>query len=162
MMQIDGDSTVLMHFVIRTDKGETAMSTYEDNPVKFTMGDGSFSDFFQEALLGLTVGAKKTVILEPDDAFGQVNPKNIHQFSKEEFKEGVPEFGEVIEFNQGGNQKIYGVVKVVDDKMITVDFNHPLSGQRLTFDVEVIDVMATEHHHDGCCGHDHGEHGRHH
>src|SRR3989338_11209870 len=117
-MQINEQSTITMHFVLRAENGEIATTTYDDKPVKFTVGDGSFSDFFQNALMGLTPGAKKTVMLEPDDAFGQANPKNIHQFPKEEFKEGVPEFGEVIEFNQGGNQKIYGIVKAVDDKMI--------------------------------------------
>lgn len=156
-MQINEQSTITMHFVLRAESGEIATTTYDDKPVKFTVGDGSFSDFFQDALMGLTAGAKKTVILEPDDAFGQVNPKNIHQFPKEEFKEGVPEFGEVIEFNQGGNQKIYGIVKAVGDKTITIDFNHPLSGQRLTFEVEIMDVAAVSHD-GGCCSHDHGEH----
>lgn len=159
MMQIDEHSTVLMHFVLRAENGEVATSTYDDKPVKFSMGDGSFSDFFQNALMGLTAGAKKMVILEPDDAFGQVNPKNVHEFPKTEFKQGVPEFGEVIEFNQGGNQKIYGIVKAVGENTLTVDFNHPLAGQRLTFDVEVMEVSVSS---GGCCGHDHGEHGHDH
>lgn len=158
--QIDKDSTIVLNFLLKAENGETAMNTYEDKPVKFAMGDGSFSEFFENALIGLTAGAKKTVIVEADDGFGQVNPKNVHVFSKAEFKQGIPEVGEVVEFTQGGSQKLYGIVKLVDTENLTVDFNHPLAGQRLTFDLEIVDVSKTVS--GGCCGHDHGEHGHHH
>ena len=158
--QIDKDSTIVMHFIIKAENGAPAMSTYEDTPVKFSIGDGSFSEAFQNALMGLTSGVKKTVILEADDAFGQINPKNIHQIPRDRFDQGIPEVGEVIEFNQGGNQKIYGIVKAVNNQDLTIDFNHPLAGQCLTFDVEIIDVLPTMA--GGCCGHDHGEPGHHH
>lgn len=142
MKKIKKQSTVIMHFVLRTENGDVAKNTYEEKPVKFTMGDGSFSDVFEAALLGMCQGEKIDVTLLPEDAFGDPNPRNIHHMPREKFsKEMDLDVGSVIQFNQGGNEEIYGIVKKSDDAQVTIDFNHPLSGRTLTFEVEVVDVV---------------------
>lgn len=144
-MQVKNDSTVVMHFNMYAQNGEIAKSTYGEKPVKFTYGDGSFSEFFENALVGLSKGAKKTVMLEPDDAFGNVNPRNVQPMPRERFAQDMQfEKGLVVEFNQGGKGRLYGIVQDFNDKTVVIDFNHPLAGQRLRFDIEIVDILESQ------------------
>lgn len=145
MKQIHENSTVVIHFNMYAENGSLANTTYGEKPVKFSYGDDSFSEFFEEALLGLSPGAKKVLILEPDNAFGQSNARNIQTLPIERFSNDMTpedlEEGTVIEFKQGGEGRLYAVVKEKTDKTVTVDFNHPLAGQTLKLEVEVVDVL---------------------
>jgi FKBP-type peptidyl-prolyl cis-trans isomerase SlpA len=140
---IKSDSEVMMHFSIRLADGSAVDSSKVDNkPAKFVMGDGSLTANFERCLLGLTEGQSETFTLAPEDAFGLPNPDNMHHLELSKFSKEVPaEVGTIITFTQPDGSELPGVVREVVADSVTVDFNHPLAGQTLTFDVDVLEVL---------------------
>ncbi len=140
---IKEDSEVLMHFSIRLADGSAVDSTKVDNkPAKFVMGDGSLTPGFEDCLVGLSEGQSETFTLAPESAFGLPNPDNIHHLELSKFSSDVPaEVGTIISFTQPDGSEIPGIIREVIADSVTVDFNHPLAGQTLTFEVDVLEVL---------------------
>ena len=136
-------SEVLMHFSIRLSDGSAVDSTKVSNkPAKFVMGDGSLTPGFEECLLGLQVGQSETFTLAPESAFGLPNPDNIHHLELSKFSSDVPaEIGTIISFTQPNGEEIPGIIRDIVADSVTVDFNHPLAGQTVTFEVDVLEVL---------------------
>ncbi len=139
---IGSNSEVVLHFDLKLADGSAADSTRVHNkPAKLTIGDGSLTPSFEMCLLGLVVGDKKSFTLEPEDAFGMPNPDNIHHMDRAKFDSETPaEPGMIIGFSQPGGGEIPGIIREVIGDSVTVDFNHPLAGQTVIFDVEILDV----------------------
>ena len=141
---IASDSEVMMHFSICLADGSAVDSSKVDGkPAKFIMGDGSLTPNFEACLLGLTEGQSETFTLKPEDAFGLPNPDNIHHLELSKFGDDVPaEVGTIISFSQPDGSELPGVIREIVADSVTVDFNHPLAGQTLTFEVDVLEVLA--------------------
>jgi FKBP-type peptidyl-prolyl cis-trans isomerase SlpA len=135
-------SQVDFHFELKLDDGSAAESTRVLNkPARLIMGDGSLTPNFEKCLLGLQVGDKKSFTLEPEAAFGQPNPNNIVHMDRSKFSAESPATeGMIIAFEQPDGSEMPGIVRTVIGESVTVDFNHPLAGQRVTFDVEILDI----------------------
>ncbi|MEP0356588.1 MAG: FKBP-type peptidyl-prolyl cis-trans isomerase [Paraglaciecola sp.] len=135
-------SEVVLHFDLKLADGSAADSTrVNDKPAKLVMGDGSLTASFEACLLGLITGDKKSFTLEADDAFGMPNPDNIHHLERSKFGSDTPaEEGMIIAFAQPDGSELPGIVRDVTGDSVTVDFNHPLAGQVITFDVEILSV----------------------
>lgn len=131
-----------MHFDLKLQDGSAADSTrVNGKPAKLVIGDGSLTANFEACLLGLKAGDKKSFTLGPEDAFGMPNPDNIHHFDRSRFSADAPaKEGMIIAFAQPGGAEIPGIVRAVAGDSVTVDFNHPLAGQTVTFDVEILSV----------------------
>ncbi|ABM04956.1 peptidylprolyl isomerase, FKBP-type [Psychromonas ingrahamii 37] len=136
-------SEVLMHFSIRLSDGSAVDSTKISNkPAKFVMGDGSLTAGFEDCLLGLQVGQSETFTLAPESAFGLSNPDNIHHLELNKFSSDVPaEIGSIITFTQPNGEELPGIIREIIADSVTVDFNHPLAGQTVTFEVDVLEVL---------------------
>ncbi|WP_440053615.1 FKBP-type peptidyl-prolyl cis-trans isomerase [Pseudoalteromonas sp. T1lg65] len=139
---IGANSEVLFHFSIKLSDGSAADSTKVHNkPAKLFMGDGSLTENFEKCLLGLKSGDEKAFELEPEDAFGQPNPDNIYYVDKSKFGVDTPaEVGSIIAFTQPDGTDLPGLIREVAGDSVTVDFNHPLAGQKVTFEVEILEV----------------------
>ncbi|MEZ8128390.1 FKBP-type peptidyl-prolyl cis-trans isomerase [Enterovibrio norvegicus] len=142
MANISAKSEVVMHFTIKLEDGSVADSTQTSGkPAKLVMGDGSLTDNFEKCLLGLSEGENASFTLGPDDAFGQSNPDNIQHMDRSQFSGDIPlEEGTIVAFAGPGGQEIPGVITEVSGESVTVDFNHPLAGQNVIFDVEIVSV----------------------
>lgn len=145
LKQISSDNTVTLHFDLRLEDGSVADSTRElGKPMQFTMGDGSFSKAMEMALLGLSVGDKKKIALLANDAFGQIHPANIFQMPRQRFAgtdiEKQLEEGLIIAFSQRDGSQRPGIVRDINEYEITVDFNHPLAGRDVLFDIEIVAI----------------------
>lgn len=140
---ITNSSEVMMHFAIRLADGSAVDSSKVDNkPAKFVMGDGSLTTNFEACLLGLSEGQSETFTLAPEDAFGLPNPDNIHHVELSKFSSDIPaEVGTIITFTQPDGSELPGIIREVVADSVTVDFNHPLAGQTLTFEVDVLEVL---------------------
>jgi FKBP-type peptidyl-prolyl cis-trans isomerase SlpA len=141
--KITEKSDVIMHLDIRLKDGSIAESSRKmEKPLSFKMGEGVFSDKFESEILGLKAGAKKKVMLMPEDAFGQPHPANIFQVPKDKFAgfSEPLEVGLIIEFSQINGVPQLGIIREIEDDEIKVDFNHPLSGQVVLFDFEILGV----------------------
>lgn len=140
--QIGPQSEVVFHFTIKLADGSVADSTQiHGKPAKLKMGDGSLTPNFEACLLGLNEGDSHRFELGPDDAFGPVNPNNIHHMERSRFAaDMVLEEGAIVAFTQPNGTEIPGIVRDVAGESVTVDFNHPLAGQQVTFEVEILTV----------------------
>lgn len=133
-----------MHFDIRLKDGSIAESTRNfGKPFQFEMSTGIFAATLEEKLLGLEIGAKAKIMLLPEDAFGPAHPANIFQvplnkFDAEQLK--TLELGTIFLFTQPSGEEIPGIIREISAVEVTVDFNHPLSGQVVLFDIEIIKI----------------------
>ncbi len=132
--------TVTLHFAIKLEDGQIIDSNFDKEPATFAVGDGNLLEGFEKALFGLEEGAKQTLKILPENGFGMPNPSNIQNVPRGQFDGMELEQGLVISFADAGNGELPGVISEFDDKMVAVDFNHPLAGKQLDFEVEILNV----------------------
>ncbi|MCK5818059.1 MAG: FKBP-type peptidyl-prolyl cis-trans isomerase [Psychromonas sp.] len=143
MKYIKNNSEVLIHLSIKLPDGSAVDSTkVENKPAKFVMGDGSLTDGLEACLMGLEEGKSDSFTLAPESTFGLSNPDNIHYVDLNKFNSEAPaEVGAIISFTQPDGSELPGIIREIVSDSVTVDFNHPLAGQTLTFDVEVLEII---------------------
>ena len=143
MKKIKNNSEVLMHFSIKLADGSAVDSTKVDNkPAKFVLGDGSLTAGFEASLMGLEEGKSASFTLSPESTFGLSNPDNIHYVDLNKFNSETPALvGSIISFTQPNGSELPGVIREIIADSVTVDFNHPLAGQTLIFDVDVLEII---------------------
>ena len=139
-LRIAQGSQVTLHFAIKLENGDVVDSTFDKQPASFTVGDGSLLPGFEMALYGLKSGDRRSLPITPDQGFGQPNPQNVQVMQRSAFAAMELSEGLLVIFNDAANAELPGVVKAFDDARVTIDFNHPLAGKNLTFDVEIIEV----------------------
>lgn len=138
---IGQNSEVILHFDLKLSDGSAADSTRVNNkPAKLRMGDGSLTANFEKCLLGLQAGDKKEFSLAAEDAFGLVNPDNIHHMDRSRFDADISP-GMIMAFSQPNGAELPGIIRDIAGDSVTVDFNHPLAGQSVVFAVEIIDIQ---------------------
>lgn len=142
MTTITKDSVVTLHFTIKMKDGSVADSTHNmGKPAKFVMGDGSLSENFEQCLVGLQSGENKAIELKAEDAFGMPNPDHIHHMDRTKFVgDSEVEVGTIMAFSGPDGMEIPGIITEIAGDSVTVDFNHPLAGQDVTFEVEILSV----------------------
>jgi FKBP-type peptidyl-prolyl cis-trans isomerase SlpA len=142
---INRASRVTLHFALKLVGGGTVDSTFGNAPATFTFGDGSLLPSFERKLLGLRISDRKQFVMPPEEAFGQLNPNNVQQFKRSAFAADMElHEGLVISFADASRAELPGVIKNIGADEVTVDFNHPLAGQSLIFEVEIIDVQPVD------------------
>lgn len=144
-LAIGPQTRVTLHFALRLPSGEVLESTFEGKPATFTIGDGNLPGGFEACLLGLLAGASETFEVPPERAFGQPNPNNVQRFPRANFGPELSlEPGLVLSFADAAKSELPGVISALEDDEVVVDFNHPLAGRAVTFEVSVITVEAVE------------------
>lgn len=140
--RIGAGKRVTLHFSVLLLDGTVMDSTRERAPATFTVGDGNLLPGFEQSLFGLKAGDKRSILLEATNAFGPYNPENIQVMRRGLFSRDMTlEPGVVVSFADKSKAELPGVITEVDDDQVTVDFNHPLAGKDLTFQVEIINVV---------------------
>ncbi|WP_110643991.1 FKBP-type peptidyl-prolyl cis-trans isomerase [Salinicola sp. CPA57] len=143
--RIDDGMEITLHFTVKLEDGEVVDSTRDKQPATFQLGDGNLPPGFEAPLKGLAAGDAGAFEVTPEHAFGQHNPQNVQRLSRDAFEEAV-EPGTVMSFADAAGGELPGVIASVDERHVEVDFNHPLAGRTLTFEVEILDVRpATTH-----------------
>lgn len=132
---------VTLHFSVALPNGEVVDSTRPGGvPAEFTVGDGSLLPGFEQALFGLRAGDRRSVFIDARRGFGEWNPANQQVFPRVQFAGMTLVPGLVVAFADKSGE-LPGVVKEVGEETVTVDFNHPLAGRDLVFEVDIIRVM---------------------
>lgn len=135
---------VTLHFSIALADGQQIDSTRErPEPAEFTVGDGSLLPGFESAIFGLRAGDRRSVFIDAGRGFGDWNPDNQQVFTRVQFSHLTLEEGMIISFADKSGE-LPGVVKAFDHDTVTVDFNHPLAGRDLVFEVDIIRVMDAD------------------
>ena len=141
-MEIKEGTTVSFHYVGTLDNGEQFDSSYARNePMTGLIGSSQLIAGFETALMGMKPGEKKSVIIESKDAYGERNPNAVKNVPLTSFPEDFEAVKGKIVQGKGDNDQIFtATVTEVDSDSVTLDFNHPLSGKNLNFDIEILSV----------------------
>ncbi len=130
-----------MQFHLALEDGTEVDSTGNGEPLEFTMGDGTLHEHLESHLLGLRAGDRERFLLGPEEAFGFRDPDNVHAMPRAEFPAEMNlEPGMVIEFDTPSGEAIPGTLTEVGEASVAIDFNHPLAGRNLVFEVEIVSV----------------------
>src|SRR5690606_41446483 len=108
-------------------------------PMRLVMGECNLLPGSEKAVIGLRSSDHSTVSLPPGEASGPWNPKNLRKFDTVKFEQ-TPIVGDMIQFEDKAKQSLFGVVKSVGEDITEIDFNHPLAGKDITFEVEIFKV----------------------
>jgi len=142
MLTVGPNTRVTLHFSVLLESGEELDSTRRSRPATFTVGDGSLLPGFERAMFGLTAGADEQLRIAAADGFGEPRADNLRMMPLSQFGANVqPEPGLVVSF-AGPDGELPGVVKALNGDLVIVDFNHPLAGKDLIFDVSILKVEA--------------------
>ena len=138
--RINHDTQVTLHFTLKLPGGEAIDSTKDKGPATFKVGDGSLLPGFEQSLFGLKAGDQRSFQIEPERGFGPGNPQNVQSVPRDQFVEMELKTGLMVIFRDAAGGEMPGMVKTIHDTTVDVDFNHPLAGKTVTFDVEILEV----------------------
>lgn len=138
---INASSHLTLNFALHHASGETIDSTFDKGAVELTIGDGNLLAGFESCLIGLVAGDHQTFTVAPENGFGQHNPANLQTLKRHQFGHDIVlELGLVVSFSDAANTELPGVVKTIDGDDVVMDFNHPLAGVELQFEVQILAV----------------------
>lgn len=141
MSQAKQGDSVKVHYTGKLDDGTVFDSSVGREPLDFTVGAGQLIAGFDEAVVGMAVGEKKTVRIAPEQAYGPHNPEMTLQVPRSDLPADIqPELGMQLEASQEGGHSMVVTVVEVTDESVTFDANHPLAGKALTFEIEVVEL----------------------
>jgi FKBP-type peptidyl-prolyl cis-trans isomerase SlpA len=143
---VKADSHVTLHYRLSLADGTEIINTFADKPATLMLGAGQLAPPLEDILLGLTTGHHSTFQLEPGVAFGQRNPDLIQRVSLATLRENgmigdTFNPGDLLEFNAPDGTRFAGVLKEVNETSALFDFNHPLAGQAVAFEVQIIGIL---------------------
>ena len=138
MHKIDDQTRVLLNFSLKLEDGQIVDSNFDRDPVAFEVGDGKLLPGFESRLYGLTDGDEASFDIPAADAFGPHKQDNIQIFDLDKFDDSEAlQPGLVVTFVDAAKGEVPGVIQTIEGDKVSVDFNHPLAGRRLIFDVKI-------------------------
>ena len=141
MQQVKDGDTVKVHYHGKLRSGETFDSSEGREPLEFTVGSGQVIKGFDDGVRGMNVGDKRTVEIVSGDAYGEKEEDRVIEFPKTQFPPDMkPEVGMQLMMNDGEGQQLPVVITEVKEETVTLDANHPLAGQDLIFDIELVEM----------------------
>ncbi|MFQ5642388.1 MAG: peptidylprolyl isomerase [Thiogranum sp.] len=134
-------SRVTMHFALRLADGMLVESSFDNEPLSFIMGDGTLDRGLELALLGLVPDDRQTLALMPGQAFGVRDETALQRLPRARFPEDISlERGQIVGFTGEDGEEVAGAIIETGDDYVKVDFNHPLAGREIEFEVHVLAV----------------------
>lgn len=140
------NKTVQDNLVVTLDyklivEDEMLESTEDGEPILFIQGIGQIIPGLENALYGMEVGDQKTVIVQPEDAYGEYDPESLQEAKKEEFSEEIPlDVGTFLDLDDDEGDILSAQIIAAEEDTVTLDFNHPLAGKTLTFEITLTDL----------------------
>src|SRR5919106_985903 len=139
--------TVKVHYRGKLHDGSVFDDTFDGEPLQFTIGGGQVIPGFEEAVVGMKPGDSKKTELPVEKAFGPYLEERVVEVPKNKFAQWdtEPIVGERVAIPQPDGSPIDVTVTEVTESKVTVDFNHPLAGEELTIDIELVDIVYGAH-----------------
>ena len=142
-MQVKTGDVVRVHYTGTLLDGSQFDSSVGRNPLEFTVGAGQMIAGFDAGVLGMAVGEKKTLQIDPDHGYGQSNSEAIIEFPRENVPEGMAlEIGMQLNLQNQYGQPVPVVIMEVKDDVVIMDANHSLAGKDLIFEVELVEIVS--------------------
>lgn len=135
-----------LHYRLASVDGADIVSTFQENPATLQLGNGQLAPFLEACLIGLPEGTHRTFDLLPEQAFGPRNPELLQRVSRATLeqnsdKDAAYAVGDMVEFAAPGGGRFAGVLRAIDADGALFDFNHPLAGQPVKFEVKIIGIL---------------------
>lgn len=141
MEQAKSGDTVKVHYHGRLTDGTTFDSSEGREPLEFEVGSGSVIAGFDNGVTGMAIGEKKTIQIPVEQAYGPKDPGMLVEFPKSNFPPDMnPELGMRLNMTNGSGQVIPVVITDIREDSVTLDANHPLAGEDLIFDIELVSI----------------------
>jgi len=132
---VQDNFVVTLDYTLLVDE-EILESTDDTEPIEFIQGIGQIIPGLESALYGMKVGEKKTLVIEPEEAYGDYDPESLEVSKKEEFPEEIPlDVGTFLDLRDDEENVLSAQIIEEDEDTVTLDFNHPLAGKTLTFEI---------------------------
>jgi len=145
--QVKPGSFLTLHYRLAGPDGADLINTFNDKPATLSLGTGELAPAMEARLMGLPEGTRESFELAPGEAFGERNPELLQRVKRALLDElGDPDeqyhVGDVVQFPTPDGQGAYaGVVREIEGDVLVFDFNHPLAGRPVTFEVQLIGVL---------------------
>jgi FKBP-type peptidyl-prolyl cis-trans isomerase 2 len=141
MSQAKPGDTVRMHYSGSLADGTEFDSSKGRDPLEFTLGTGQIIPGLDEAMTGMEVGETKQVVVEPGDAYGDRDPARVQAVPREQIPDHVPtDPGTQLQMQTPDGQTLPVTIAHATETEVMLDANHPLAGQQLTFNVELVEI----------------------
>jgi len=154
MENVENGLFVSVEYTGTLENGDVFDTSSGREPLEVQIGAGQLIKGFENALLGMALNEKKVFTIEPEDAYGIRSEDNVHSFARSEVPpEMNPEEGQTVVLTSPDGQQIPARITDVNQEQVTVDLNHPLAGEALTFDIEIVGISDTPtQQSEGCHG----------
>jgi len=141
----EDSDTVKVHYTGILADGTTFDTSVGSEPLEFTLGQGQMIPGFEQAIIGMQVGETKTFTIPTDQAYGPYRDDMIFEVARDELPADIdPRVGMQLQMNQGDGGIMIVTITDVSETTIKIDANHPLAGQDLTFDIELVDIGKSQ------------------
>jgi FKBP-type peptidyl-prolyl cis-trans isomerase 2 len=132
---------VSVHYTGKLKSGEVFDSSKDRNPLEFTLGNKEMLAGFEEGVVGMKPGELKSVTLEPENAFGERREDLLLELPKKEFPQDItPSVGLQLKLSNSSGANLTVVITEVGEESVTLDGNHPMAGQTVVFDIELVEI----------------------
>ena len=157
MKKVENGMFVSVEYTGTLQDGQVFDSSQGRQPLEIKVGAGQLIQGFESQLMGMSLNEKKTFTVPPEDAYGARHDDATHTIARQEIPpEMNPQVGQTVALSTPDGQQIPAQITKVDDTEITLDLNHPLAGEALTFEIEVVGISDTPTQPQGGCGCDCG------
>lgn len=135
---VAADSLVTLHYRITLPNGQPLISTFEATPATLQLGGGEMLPAMEKLIIGLEIGSSHVFELEPESAFGPHRAELVERVRREHMPDEEIEAMSIMEFTAPDGSRYSGLVREIDSESALIDFNHPLAGKHIRFEVKII------------------------
>jgi FKBP-type peptidyl-prolyl cis-trans isomerase SlpA len=139
---VHSNSYLTLHYRVASLEGEEFVSTFDLSPSTLQMGSGQLAPCLEDCLIGLPEGERFVFDLSPEEAFGESNPRLMERIARAALPSDIPlRENSVVEFTAPDGKTFSGFLRELDETSGLFDFNHPLAGKSIRFEVEIIAIL---------------------
>ncbi len=141
MSQAKNGDTVKVHYTGKLENGTVFDTSKDRQPLEFTIGSGGIIPGFEKGIIGMEIGDTKTITVPPEEAYGPRRKDLVVDMKKTDLPEDItPAIGKRLRMQQKDGNPIEITITDMDEDTVTLDANHPLAGNRLVFEVELVEI----------------------
>ena len=142
MIQAKSGDTVKVHYTGKFEDGTEFATSINDDPLQFTIGEGQVISGLEQAVMGMSPGEEKTAEILAEQAYGPYQANKVVEINRNRFPPQLElQIGTVLKMRKAGGKKIRRIVTTISETSVTLDANHPLAGEDLTFDLQLMEIV---------------------
>jgi FKBP-type peptidyl-prolyl cis-trans isomerase SlyD len=141
---IQAGSAVAFHYTLTDESGAVIDSSKGKEPMQYIHGRGQIISGLEKELTGMAVGAEKKITVKPEEGYGPIDPRRFHEIPKDKLPPDALKVGTMLMAQDPQGQGVPVRVHEIKEKTVIMDYNHPLAGKTLSFDIKITDIKAAK------------------